>query len=837
MTLFDLSLRSARSPRHHTYDAAGRNTEVHNVSSIDVTLSRFNYSYDAAGNKVQVLEHSGDVVTWSYDATYQLTREHRSGIHGYDTAYTYDAAGNRTVKTDGAVRVTSVYDAANQLLTSVDSTGVTTYTHDAAGNRTVKDSPSGLTTYDWNADGRLVRIEAPGIAVTNLYNADRKRVTHDDGADQKAFLYDFEKLLAEYDPVDGDTSALYTDTLEDAYGDLVSQFRNDDNASSYYAFDGLGSTDALLDDAEVETDTWQYQAFGEINDRTGSTPNPFTFVGKFGYYENPEIDLYFLNARYYDPAAGRFLSEDPLGFDAGDNNVYRYVGNNPANDVDPSGQQYIGPEPLQTEPPRDPFRDHSGTQLVINRDGSVKCIRLDGLEQRERDALARKVLFRHGDPLPDVIRTQRELDRQWEHLKVQGNDAEFGTATSRQVELVDTATVQAMLKATPAKLYRRQGQLYYDAESHLHKVGLGRTDSVSLAEFIVFGEENGAKFGLAKTCTGSLWWKKAGFTPIESEDGGMLFADAQLSHDDALLQVFLPAWAIQRPVDNGLRTFFVSLLPFGAAALEIKENGFTFSAGVMIVTDVAMLLIPIAGWAARSGVISGRTALNVTRTAVATKYAAGTAQGGKALIDIKMDGLTWNNSGTLVDALLILLTARSDSKALRKQAEELAEELNQKLAKQLQLEGTLDSVPHNSRKRLFAKTSETGTASLPAGVGRTDKFGNVLYSTLGCPDDVALVRYHESVHSFLSPKFKLFRELRADFGIAAYNRSATLRYIEEALAESYAQLRVNGIRGLPTGIKFPIKEGYVTIQALAAEGAVGTIVIGGMTYYMFYDSE
>jgi len=105
MTLFDLSLRSARSPRHHTYDAAGRNTEVHNVSSIDVTLSRFNYSYDAAGNKVQVLEHSGDVVTWSYDATYQLTREHRSGIHGYDTAYTYDAAGNRTVKTDGAVRV------------------------------------------------------------------------------------------------------------------------------------------------------------------------------------------------------------------------------------------------------------------------------------------------------------------------------------------------------------------------------------------------------------------------------------------------------------------------------------------------------------------------------------------------------------------------------------------------------------------------------------------------------------------------------------------------------------------------------------------------------------
>jgi hypothetical protein len=112
-----------------------------------------------------------------------------------------------------------------------------------------------------------------------------------------------------------------------------------------------------------------------------------------------------------------------------------------------------------------------------------------------------------------------------------------------------------------------------------------------------------------------------------------------------------------------------------------------------------------------------------------------------------------------------------------------------------------------------------------------------LYSTLGSADDIALARYHERVHSFLSPKFKLFRELRADFGYGAYQRSSVLRYLEEAFAESWAQLRVNGIRGLPTGIKFPIKEGYVTIQALAAEGAVGTILVGGVLYYVFHDWE
>ena len=140
-------------------------------------------------------------------------------------------------------------------------------------------------------------------------------------------------------------------------------------------------------------------------------------------------------------------------------------------------------------------------------------------------------------------------------------------------------------------------------------------------------------------------------------------------------------------------------------------------------------------------------------------------------------------------------------------------------------------------RRLFGKVTEVGDSTLPAGFGETDKFGNVLYSTFGTADDIKLARYHESVHSFLSPKFKLFRELRADIGMTAYNKSSFLRYLEEALAESYAQLRVNGLRGLPTGIKFPIKEGYVTIQAVAAEGALGTIVIGGVTYYVFHDAE
>ena len=63
--------------------------------------------------------------------------------------------------------------------------------------------------------------------------------------------------------------------------------------------------------------------------------------------------------------------------------------------------------------------------------------------------------------------------------------------------------------------------------------------------------------------------------------------------------------------------------------------------------------------------------------------------------------------------------------------------------------------------------------------------------------------------------------------MSAYSRSALMTYLEEALAETVAQLRVNGLQGLMTGIKFPIANGYISLQQLACEGAeIGTVVVG-----------
>nr|WP_255346718.1 RHS repeat-associated core domain-containing protein [Synechococcus sp. PCC 7336] len=84
-----------------------------------------------------------------------------------------------------------------------------------------------------------------------------------------------------------------------------------------------------------------FDSFGNITSQSdASVEFRFSFTGR---EFDEETGLYYFRARYLDPSTGQFISQDPIGFAAGDVNLYRYVGNSPLNFIDPSGNQAESP--------------------------------------------------------------------------------------------------------------------------------------------------------------------------------------------------------------------------------------------------------------------------------------------------------------------------------------------------------------------------------------------------------------------------------------------------------------------------------------------------------------
>jgi len=109
--------------------------------------------------------------------------------------------------------------------------------------------------------------------------------------------------------------------------------RTDAAGARNYLLDALGSSVALTDASGTVQTEYTYEPFGNLTTSGATTSNPFAFTGR----EADGTGLYFYRARYYDPAGGRFISEDPIGFEGGIN-FYGYAFNSPTNLRDPSGK-------------------------------------------------------------------------------------------------------------------------------------------------------------------------------------------------------------------------------------------------------------------------------------------------------------------------------------------------------------------------------------------------------------------------------------------------------------------------------------------------------------------
>ena len=124
------------------------------------------------------------------------------------------------------------------------------------------------------------------------------------------------------------------------------------DTTDLYLYNGTGDVVGIVDDTLDVVVEYTYSPWGEILSVDGGEANTIGALNPFryrGYYFDEETGLYYLNARYYDPEVGRWISPEPNtdygGFDKGAGligyNVYAYCANNPINNIDPIGEFVI----------------------------------------------------------------------------------------------------------------------------------------------------------------------------------------------------------------------------------------------------------------------------------------------------------------------------------------------------------------------------------------------------------------------------------------------------------------------------------------------------------------
>ena len=300
-------------------------------TSTSTNVDRYGYTYDRDSNRTAKTNGTNAAFneTYGYDNLNQLTSFAKTGT---TKSWDYDAVGNWDGVTTNAVTESRTQNKQNEILTA---TGQTAPTYDPNGNET-KDFGGKTFVYDaWN---RLIQVNpSGGGAALKTYELDAagRRIETAGWQLAEERVGGVAKDQYVWSPVYVDALILRDRDANGSTGDGLEE-------RLWAMQDANYNTTGLLNSAGTVQERYAYDPYGTaaIYDAAWITRASSSFAWNYlhqGLRYDSTTAKYYVRNREYDPQQGRWLQMDPMGFGAGDWNLYGYEGEGPADGGDATG--------------------------------------------------------------------------------------------------------------------------------------------------------------------------------------------------------------------------------------------------------------------------------------------------------------------------------------------------------------------------------------------------------------------------------------------------------------------------------------------------------------------
>ncbi|WP_195571467.1 RHS repeat domain-containing protein [Paenibacillus sp. 1001270B_150601_E10] len=406
----------------YQYDTLNR---LLSVSYADMGTVTYDYSIGPHEMRYKIMYPNSFTLSKVSNGFGQVTflTHNRSSINTYSEEYFYDGMGNISsidrIKDGNTVKTSFQYDQLNRITSELSPLGQTQYRYDVRGNReqlssTAEDIQPQYSdvTYSYNGVNMLneIAVREQGVRALYTYYADGLRATKTVGDVRTRYVYYNGRVIEE---LGEDTQGNITELqARNIWGNEL-LFRKDyrSNQGGYYQYNGHGDVIQITDKSGNVINSYEYDIWGNVTSNVENITNPFRYTGEI---LDEESGLYYLRARNYDPADGRFITEDTYEGELGNPlslNLYTYVENNPLIYTDPSGHVKASDNEVLS---------NMVLEFTDDWNRAKKKGDFGRMQEAERDADRIRVSYYRmfGLNIPDDVRYTDVSDKQQSHFRV-----------------------------------------------------------------------------------------------------------------------------------------------------------------------------------------------------------------------------------------------------------------------------------------------------------------------------------------------------------------------------------------------------------------------------------